>query len=92
MGIHRAAQVGTIYQIVFSVAFYDYVPLRQLLTFHEPGVLCANVTIVMNDTAEDVEKFSVVLASNDYRVEVKKYWVPVYIVDSDGQSFNTTLS
>lgn len=47
-------------------------------------MLCANVTIVVSDTAEDLQKFSVVLTTKDYRIEVKEYWVPVYIVDSHG--------
>ena len=54
--------------------------------FHNPGELCANVTLVTGDSAEDVEKFSVALSSQDERLEVKVYYVPVYIVDSDGQS------
>lgn len=52
--------------------------------------MCANVTIVVNDTAEDLQKFSVVLTAKDYRIEVKEYYVPVYIVDSNGQSFTET--
>ena len=54
--------------------------------FHYPGELCANVTLVTGDSAEDVEKFSVALSSQDERLEVKVYYVPVYIVDSGGQS------
>ena len=53
--------------------------------FHEPGELCVNVTIVEGDSAEDVEKFTVALTTQDERLEVKEYFVPVYIIDSNGQ-------
>ena len=65
----------------------DFVPLIETLVFHDSGELCANVTLVMGDSAEDIEKFSVALTSQDERLEVKEYYVPVYIIDSDGECF-----
>lgn len=80
----------------FSTADLDFIPLREALTFHASGVLCANVTILMGDSAEDLEKFSVVLTTHDDRIEVKEYWVPIYIRDSNSESFSchidTTLT
>lgn len=45
---------------------------------------CINITITMDGTVEGAESFSVVLVSQDYRVEEKMYSVPVTILDSDG--------
>ena len=63
----------------------DFVPLIETLVFHDSGVLCTNVTLVTGDSAEDVEKFSVALTSQDERLAVKEYYVPVYIIDSDSE-------
>ena len=48
--------------------------------------MCTNITIVMRDTAEDPESFTVVLTTRDDRAEVKQYYVPVIIIDITGQS------
>lgn len=73
------------YLMVCVIADADFYPLIETLVFHDPGVLCANVTLVTGDSAEDIEKFSVALTSQDERLDVKEYYVPVYIIDSDGQ-------
>ena len=45
---------------------------------------CINITIAMDGTIEGVESFSVVLVSQDYRVNEKMYSAPVTIIDNDG--------
>lgn len=62
----------------------DYIAINEAITFMEIGVQCINITIAMDGTVEGAESFSVVLVSQDYRVEEKMYSVPVTILDSDG--------
>ena len=72
--------------IYICAAPYDFGEQADHLVFHDAGVMCTNITIVMRDTAEDPESFAVVLTSRDDRAEVKQYYVPVIIVDITGQS------
>ena len=53
--------------------------------FTSSGVKCINVTLVTGDTIEHSEQFSVALTTHDERLEVKEYFVPVYIIDDDGE-------
>ena len=64
----------------------DFEALADRLVFHDAGVLCSNITIVMLDIIEDPESFTVVLTTRDDRVQVKQYYVPVTIIDRTGQS------
>ena len=68
----------------FHTASSDYTSVYENLVFNESGVQCYNITIIMDDTVESEETFSVVLTSQDSRVDVEEYWVPVTIADSDG--------
>ena len=67
-------------------ASLDYTSVYENLVFNESGVQCYNITILMDDTVESEETFSVVLTSQDSRVDVdvEEYWVPVTIADSNG--------
>ena len=43
-----------------------------------------NIGIVTGDALEDVEKFSVVLTTQDERLEIKQYYATVYIIEDGG--------
>ena len=43
-----------------------------------------NISIVTGDALENVEKFSVVLSTRDERLEIKRYYATVYIVEDGG--------
>ena len=68
------------------LADIDFVPLVEYIVFTSSGVKCINVTLVTGDTVEHLEQFSVVLTTHDERLEIKEYFVPVYILDDDGES------
>ncbi|CAI8042440.1 hypothetical protein GBAR_LOCUS23568, partial [Geodia barretti] len=59
----------------------DFYPLSESLTFHDGGRQCVNISIVTGDALENVEKFSVVLSTRDERLEIKRYYATVYIVE-----------
>ena len=59
----------------------DFDPLSENLIFHEGGRQCVNISIVTEDALENVEKFSVVLSTLDERLEKKRYYATVYIVE-----------
>ena len=64
------------YQLVFlivsvlylSTLAADFTPLSESLTFSKGGRQCVNIGIVTGDALEDVEKFSVVLTTQDERL------------------------
>lgn len=62
----------------------DFYPLSESLTFHESGSQCVTVSIVTGDSLENSEKFSVVLSTRDERIEIKRYYASVYIIDDGG--------
>ena len=66
----------------------DFIPLRETVVFTEAGVKCVNVSIVTGNVVEYDEHFTVVLTSHDDRLEVKEYYIPVYIEDSDCEYYN----
>ena len=72
--------------IYICAAPYDFGALADRLVFHDAGIMCTNITIVMRDIVEDSESFTVVLTTRDDRVRVKQYYVPVTIIDEAGQS------
>ena len=52
-----------------------------------------NIGIVTGDALEDVEKFSVVLTTQDERLEIKQYYATVYIIEDGGKfSINVTFN
>ena len=42
------------------------------------------VVIITGDVVEDTEKFSVVLSTQDKRVDIKRYYASINIVENDG--------
>ena len=69
----------------YPLATRDFIPLRETLVFVDGGVMCVNVTLVTGSRVESLEKFTVVLTSHDERLEVKEYYIPVYITDADSE-------
>lgn len=72
---------------ILSLAIRDFIPLRETLEFSNGGVQCVNVSIVTGNRVENLEKFTVVLTSHDERLEVKEYYIPVYITDADSECY-----
>ena len=68
----------------YSAIAADFDPLSESLTFHQSRRECVNVGIVTGDSLEDVEKFSLVLSTQDERIEIKHYYATVYIIEDDG--------
>ena len=85
LGESHKLLVGVSLLPLLPVAGSDFEPLRETITFHESGVICTNVSLIRGDAVEEVEHFSVVLTTLDYRLEIKQYYVQVYIVDRDSE-------
>ena len=58
--------------------------MRESITFSESGRQCVTVGIVTEDAFENPEKFSVVLSTLDERIEVKRNFATVYILQHGG--------
>ena len=74
------------------LAGVDFEPLRAIVEFTERGVKCVDISLVTGDAIEHLEKFSVALTTQEDCLEVKKYFVPVYIVDDDCESMSEYYS
>ena len=71
---------------LFSVAA-DFIPLVESVTFHGSGRQCVTVTITVDSVLENLEKFTVVATTRDDRIEFKRYYVTVYIIEDSGQFY-----
>lgn len=81
-GYGNQSEFGDIF--ILATPDEDFLTLSTNLTFVEEGMMCSNISIFEDFTFENVELFSVLLASDDpaFIADISK--AEVHLLDSDG--------